>query len=43
MAAKAARLEAELKFHDAENKRTTTLKIQQDEIRLQMLKEPAAS
>ena len=44
MAAKAARLEAELKFHDVESLKTATLKKQEDEIKkLQMVKELAAT
>ena len=40
MAAKAARLQAELKFHDVESLKTAPLKKQEDEIKkLQMVKE----
>mgnify|MGYP006973415694 CR=1 FL=1 len=44
MAAKAARLEAELKFHDMESQKTASLKKQEDEIqKLLMEKELAAT
>ena len=44
MAAKAARLGAELKFHDIESQKTVTLKKQEDEVKkLQMMKELAAT
>ena len=44
MAAKAARLEAELKFHNAESQKSATLRKQEDEIKkLQMVKELAAT
>ena len=44
MAAKAARLGAELKFHDIESQKTVTLKKQEDEVKkVQMMKELAAT
>ena len=44
MADKAARLEAELKFHDVESLKTATLKKQEEEIKkLRMVKELAAT
>ena len=44
MANEAARLQAELKFHDVESKETATLKRQEDEVKkLQMIKELAAT
>ena len=44
MAAKAARLRAELKFHDVESKETATLKRKEDEVKkLQMMKKLAST
>ena len=43
MAARAARLEADLKFHDVESQKTVALKKHEDEIKkLHMMKELAA-
>ena len=44
MAARAARLEAELKFHDVESQKTAALKKHEDEIKkLHMMKELAGT